>query len=156
MHQKIISNTWSKNWWCWKKEQIQSCSMNSRSCLSATDRHISEILITNSISSMVIEILIVFNSSYRHTKITTDASKKFVHLQESILSIIQKITYCIISVIKYFWNGEQINGTRIRVMGGEGERKDAAVIIKVNRRDTYDDGTVQIVDCVNRYKILHV
>lgn len=41
-------------------------------------------------------------------------------------------------------------------MGGEGERKDAAVIIKVNRRDTYDDRTVQILDCVSRYKNLHV
>lgn len=67
-----------------------------------------------------------------------------------------KIAYCIISVIKYFWNGGQINGTRIRVMGEEGERKDATVIIKGHRMDTYNDGTVHIVDCVSRYKNLHV
>lgn len=41
-------------------------------------------------------------------------------------------------------------------MGGEGERKDAAMIIKGNRRDIYDDGTVQILDCVSRYKNLPV
>lgn len=80
------------------------------------------------------------------------APGKYTVLKETI----QKTTYCIISVIKYFRNGEQMNGTRITVMGGEGGRKDVAVIIKGSRRDAYDDGTVQILDCVSSYKNLHV
>lgn len=43
--------------------------------------------------------------------------------------------------------------TRVRFMGGEGQGKDVAVIIKGQQGNPCGDGTVHILHSVSRYKI---